>query len=228
MGFLFVLAAFSSADSPRARAADGPVTEFVLPTEGSWPQAIIAGPDGNLWCVESRKKKVIRVTPKGEVKEFTVPGDKVLLLQGITVGGDGELWFTSPSDNTIRRMNTKGEFTGEFKITTTSKQKADTSLPRGICAGPDKNVWFAEMYGNKIARITPKGEITEYALPTADSGPYQPVFDKTGKLWVCLSTANKIARFDPATEKFEEFALPTAKCQPRDIALWPDGNIWFS
>src|SRR5579871_5485288 len=92
-----------------ALAADGPIREFQVPTEGAWPQAIVTGPDGNLWSVESRKKKVLRITPKGEITEFTVPGDKVLLLQGVALGADGNLWFTSPSDNTIRRVTPKGE-----------------------------------------------------------------------------------------------------------------------
>src|SRR5262249_81161 len=135
--------------------------------------------------------KLLRVTPKGEITEFTVPGDNVLLLQGITAGADGNLWFTSPTDNTIRRANTKGEFTGEFKIPTkVDKFIKGSCIPRGITTGPDGNVWFAELAGNKIARITPKGEITEFPIPTADSGPYIPVFDKSGKVWFCESTAD--------------------------------------
>jgi len=208
----------------------GPITEFVVPTEGAWPQAIVTGSDGNLWCVESRKRKVIRITPKGEITEFSVPGDNVLLLQSITSGADGNLWFTSPSDNTIRRISVQGEFNGEFKIPTISPKspKQDTSWPRGIVTGPDGNVWFAELYGNKIARLTPKGEFTEFPLPTEDGRPYIPAFDKTGKVWFCESMAGKIGRLDPATGKVDEFPLPNAKCLPRDMTTGPDGNIWFS
>jgi virginiamycin B lyase len=224
-----LLAAFSfwSATSASAANTETPITEFVLPTEGAWPQAIITGPDGNLWCVESRKRKVIRITPKGEITEFTVPGEKVLLLQGITTGADGNLWFTSPSDNTIRRISPRGECNGEFKIPTVST-KMGSSWPRGIVTGPDGNVWFAELYGNKIARITPKGEITEFPVPTPDSGPYIPAFDKSGAVWFCESTAGKIGRLDPASKKVEEFALANVKCLPRDMTRGPDGNLWFS
>ncbi len=34
--------------SARAACEGSLITEFVLPTEGSWPQAITTGPDGNL------------------------------------------------------------------------------------------------------------------------------------------------------------------------------------
>jgi len=210
--------------------ANDPVTEFPLSSEGHRPQAIIAGPDGNLWVTDSGKHKIIRVTPDGKITEFVVPGANANLLQGITVGADGNLWFTSPSDNTIRRMSPKGEFNGEFKIpTTVDKSKVGgSSFPRGIATGPDGNVWFAELHGNKIGRITPKGEITEFPVPTPDSGPYAPAFDKAGKVWFCESTANKVARLDPATGKVDEFPLPTAQCLPRDMTAGPDGNLWFS
>src|SRR3984957_8975410 len=113
---LLATAVFCALGLARASAADSSITEFVLPTEGHWPQGIAAGPDGNMWVTESKKKVVIRITPDGKTTEFAIPGDKVLLLQGITAGPDGNIWFTSPSDNTIRRISTKGEPNGEFKI----------------------------------------------------------------------------------------------------------------
>jgi virginiamycin B lyase len=190
--------------------ADGPIMEFELTTPANHMQAIVVGPDGNVWATACAKPKIIRVTPDGKVTEFPVPGPNVKLLQGITVGTDGNLWFTSSSDNTIRRISPKGEFNGEFRIPTTSgKVGSNTSFPRGIATGPDGNVWFAELGGNKIGRITPKGEITEFPIPTPDSGPYQPAFDRTGKVWFCESTANKIGRLDPTTGKVDEFPLAT-------------------
>ncbi len=213
-----------------ANAAD-PVTEFPLASEGHRPQAIVAGPDGNLWVTEVIKKKILRVTPKGEITEFPVPGKEVGVLQGIAAGPDGNLWFTSREENAIRRVSPKGEFNGTFVIPSkAAKQNPATtgSWPRGITAGPDGNLWFAEMAGNKIGRITPKGEITEFAVPTADAQPYGVAFDKNGKLWFTESAADKLGRLDPATGKIDEFKLPTAKALPRDIVLGPDGNLWFS
>jgi virginiamycin B lyase len=205
---------------------DNPITEFPLPTEGHWCQGIVAGPDGNMWVTESKKHVIIRITPEGKTDEWVVPGAE--LLQGITVGADGNLWFTSPSDNTIRRISPKGELNGKFTIPTVVNNKLKSSFPRGIATGPDGNVWFAELYGNKIGRITPKGDITEFPVPTPESGPYAPAFDKNGKVWFCESTAHKVARLDPATGKVDEFPVPTAKCLPRDMITGPDGNLWFS
>jgi virginiamycin B lyase len=212
-------------------APDDPVTEFSLASDGHRPQAIVAGPDGNLWVTEVLKKKILRVTPKGEITEFQVPGKDVGVLQGIAAGPDGNLWFTSREENAIRRVTPKGEFNGTFVIPSKAvkpTQFTAGSWPRGIAAGPDGNVWFAEMAGNKIGRITPKGEITEFAVPTAESQPYGVAFDKKGNVWFTESGADKVGRLDPATGKIDEFKLPTAKALPRDIVLGPDGNLWFS
>src|SRR6478736_1892514 len=96
----------------------GPVVEFPLATEGHRPQAVAAGPDGNLWVTEVLKKKILRVTPRGEITEFPVPGERVGVLQGIAAGADGNMWFTSREENAIRRVTPKGEFTGTFVIPT--------------------------------------------------------------------------------------------------------------
>jgi virginiamycin B lyase len=41
----------------------GAVTEFPLPTAGSAPVGITAGPDGNLWFAEQAGNRIGRITP---------------------------------------------------------------------------------------------------------------------------------------------------------------------
>lgn len=227
-----LLSIFPWAFSARGQnPAGGPITEFPLSTPSHRPQAIVAGPDGNLWVTEVIKKKIVRVSPSGMITEFAVPGMGVGVLQGIGAGADGNLWFTSREENAIRRVSPKGEFNGTFAIPSMAvKPTALTkgSWPRVILGGPDGNLWFTEMAANKIGRITPQGKITEYAVPTADSQPYGLAFDKAGKLWFTEAGGNKVGRLDPASGKFEEFKLPTAKALPRDMCAGPDGHIWFS
>src|SRR5438874_1967312 len=115
------------------------MTEFALATEGHRPQAITAGPDGNLWVTEVLKHEILRVTPAGEITEFAVPGKGVGVLQGIAPGPDNTVWFTSREENMVRRMTTAGEFNGEFKIPSGSTIPNDMtkgSWPREITPGP--------------------------------------------------------------------------------------------
>ena len=49
----------------------GTITEFSIPTAGSNPYDITAGPDGNLWFTEHDANKIGRITPSGAVTEFS-------------------------------------------------------------------------------------------------------------------------------------------------------------
>ena len=215
-----------------AFAADEPeMTEFALATEGHRPQAITAGPDGNLWATEVIKHIILRITPTGEITEFPVPGTGVGVLQGIAPGADNTIWFTSREENMVRRMTTDGKFTGEFKIPSTSTVPGDMTKgcwPREIAPGPDGNLWFAEMSTSKIGRITPQGEIKEFPIPTELSKPYCVVTGPDKNIWFTESAVNKIGKLEPDTGKVTEFAIPTAKAFAREITVGADGNLWFT
>src|SRR5437588_6350752 len=75
-----------------ANAATGDIVEFSAPSPS---YDITAGPDGNLWFIESNVNKIGRITPTGTVTEFDIPtaGDP----SSITAGPDGNLWFSAPS-----------------------------------------------------------------------------------------------------------------------------------
>src|SRR5262249_14061994 len=79
------------------------IREFPLPTAGSFPVGITAGPDGNLWFTELGTNQIGRITPAGVVTEFRIPtagGGPY----GITAGPDSNLWFTEAIANKIGRL----------------------------------------------------------------------------------------------------------------------------
>src|SRR5436305_10880648 len=67
------LALLFSGNAAAAPAPVGALTEFTIPTANSNPEAIAAGPDGNLWFAERNANQVGRVTPTGTITEFTLP-----------------------------------------------------------------------------------------------------------------------------------------------------------
>jgi streptogramin lyase len=67
---------------------------FPLPTADSGPAGIALGPDGNLWFTQVRGNRIGRLTPAGELLEFTLPnpdGQPYLIVSG---GKDGKLYFS--------------------------------------------------------------------------------------------------------------------------------------
>src|SRR3984893_18677713 len=105
-------------NTPGSAGATGTITEFAVPTASSVPEAIVTGPDGNLWFTEYRAGGAIgRITPSGTVTEFaiTTPNSGPFW---ITAGPDGNLWFTEGSANKIGKMSPAGAMLGEFVVPT--------------------------------------------------------------------------------------------------------------
>ncbi len=73
--------------------------EFHLPSAGSYPSGITAGPDGNLWFTERSSRKIGRITTAGVITES--PPNPGTTPNEITAGPDGNLWFTEYVGNAI-------------------------------------------------------------------------------------------------------------------------------
>lgn len=200
------------------------VTEFPLPTAGSSPWRITAGPDGNLWFTEfTYDSRIGRMTTAGSVTEFVVP-TRFVNPAGIAAGPDGNIWFTEADfDNgtaaLIGRISPAGTIT-EFPLAN------GLSAPNEITAGPDGNLWFTEsnINGNKIGRITTAGVLSEFPIPTAGY-PIGIAAGPDGNLWF-TEFANKIGRIT-TSGAITEFSTPTAASVPVGITAGPDGNLWF-
>ena len=132
------------------------IREFLIPTPGAFPSSITAGPDGNLWFMDS-SDQIGRITPAGVTVEFPIPnfpGADSSWYGGMTTGPDGNLWFAISSLNPaypgrIGRITPAGDVT-EF---------ATHSEPNQITVGPDGNLWFTADFaiGRGRGRSQPAG-----------------------------------------------------------------------
>lgn len=208
---------------------DGAVTQFQAGTgsgdSGTGPQSITAGPDGNLWFTEFWSDRIGRMTPKGVLTEFPIPGGSG--ARGIVAGPDGNLWFVESSRfrPAIGRITTSGAIT-EYVLS----QGPTDITPGAIVVGSDRNLWFTETQGpaprENVGRITPKGVVTYFTLP-AGSSAQGLASGPDGNIWFTDSGGNSIGRMSP-TGVLRQFALPKRNAQPVGIAAGPDGRMWFT
>lgn len=209
-----------------ARAAPGEVTSFLIPAAEGSPWAIGKGPDGNLWFSQPSTNKVGRITPSGEVTEFSVPVSPHASSGGgepgaITAGPDGNLWLVMGNGGQIDRITPLGEVT-PF----TAEEGSDTI--GGIAVGSDGNLWFAEWGENKIGRATTDGQVTAFAIPTDGSHPQEITAGPDGDLWFTEESGSKIGRITTGGQITE---YPVATKEPdelEDISAGPDENVWFA
>jgi len=216
--------AMAGGDGAIARVTKtGEVTEYPVPTAGD-PNDIALGPDGNLWYTDPANDLIGRVTPEGNITEFSDGITAAAAPTGITKGSDG-LWFTEPGADRVGRITTSGVVT-EFSTGITPG-----SAPTDIVKGPDGNLWFTERGGQGgIGRVTTAGMVTEFTDDlSVNASPYGIAAGPDGNLWFTESSiGGRIGRITTAGEITEYSNGFVGILNPWEIAAGPDGNMWFT
>ena len=208
------------------------ITEHTLPTVNSEPLGIITGPDGNLWFAEESSGKIGRMTPSGQLTEFTpptTPQEANICPDSVANGPDGAIWFTDSCSSSVGRVTTSGVFS---KYTLPDPNASP--LPRDITEGPDGGMWFVEARTNEIGRISMTGQITEFPLPVTQvwtqdgtDGLHGIVAGPDGALWFTGEESDIIGRIS-TTGDVSEYSMPSNIQGPNKITVGPDGALWFS
>src|SRR6476620_821250 len=152
-------------------------TEFKTPTPNSFPGDMTLGSDGDVWFVEGAVGKFVRITPTGQITEFTgvdSPGS-------IAAGPDGNLWIASSFNATISRV------TPSLQITSFPTP----NTPAIIRPGNGNKLIFTSFTGNTIASITTDGDVTESA-PFPDSAPLGITAGRKNQVWFVGDGDNKV------------------------------------
>jgi virginiamycin B lyase len=99
--------------------------------------------------------------------------------------------------------------------------------PRRLALSDENTVWYADWSRGYLGRLDlTTGAVKEWPSPSGPkSEPYGMVFTR-GAVWYNESAAkpNTIVRFDPATEKFQSWAIPGGGDIVRNMDVNPDGN----
>ena len=205
-----------------AAASAAPITEFSSGL-GTDPDALTAGPDGNLWFVDAGA--IGRITPSGQITEFKAGLNPGSMPHAIVAGDDGNLWFTD--SGTTKAI---GKITPSGQITETTTGLNPGAAPYELTAGANGTLWFTDLGTTKaIGRITPStGAITEFPY-TSDpvsnidmitAGPDGSIYftDKGN-----VPGIGKVTPSGTITE-----ATTPVGSMPSGIGGGPDGNVWFT
>lgn len=189
------------------------MNEYGLPLPDSFPQGIVAGPDGALWFTEASGNRIGRITTGGAITEYPLPSNSN--PWAITAGPDGALWFTAAQN--IGRITTSGELT-----------EYPTNLPPflSITSGSDGALWFTSG-SSSISRMTTTGAITQYDVPVGLGSFSEIISGPDGALWFTYPGQSQLGR---STTNGEITILdmppdlhPNHLCVGTDGAIWTDG-----
>ncbi len=109
--------------------------------------------------------------------------------------------------------------------------------PHSIARAEDGRIWFNGHFSKdpeQIGVLDPEsGRVRTFDVPvppTDDDGsniPYGLRFGPDGTLWGTQLIGNRLVRFDPDSNDFETFTLPTSHSGPRRLDVAPDGTVWI-
>lgn len=216
-------------------ARSGAISEY-CPSEPYQPTnggAMVSGPDGNLWYVDSRQR-IARFSPQtGAVTDFAAPtAPNNVAYAGMANGKDGNIWYVA--NYTLGRISMNGAFK-EFAL------PQDMGFVGGLAVGTDGTLWVTMGSENKggLLRVTPSSDasaapqITKVTLPLAANTQIGPIAAAPdGSLWAAsyvksgdsiLST--HILRVTPAAAVTQ--LPPTISGTMTSLAAGPDGKMWF-
>jgi streptogramin lyase len=100
--------------------------------------------------------------------------------------------------------------------------------PRRLSADMNgESVWVANWWGGNLAKIDLKTrKATYYKLPI-HADPYNTVVDKNHLIWTNLMSDDAVARFDPKSEQWTIYKLPSIAAEIRHIAVDDiRGEVW--
>jgi virginiamycin B lyase len=160
-----------------------------------------------------------RLSPEtGEITEVKTEPNPY----GIQMGPDGTLWIAYNGTNKIGALNPDTLEVRYYEVPDAR------SRIRRLGLTSDGMVWYGNSTRGRIGRLNPKtGEIKEWDSPSGpDSHPYAfAVIDDV--IWYNESAMrpDALVRFDPKTEKFQSWAIPSGVGIVRNMWVTKEGNL---
>jgi streptogramin lyase len=230
--------------------------EFYRPPFGSPSTTsgqIDIAPNGNIWM--SARRGALMFDPK--TKKFRFHQDKTIgdgQTYGAAADASGNGWWTQFNMDTVVHADAVTGQTYEFPMRPPDRMEilltpADREFYHniggdrfsGTFARPggqaprrlstDKNgtsVWVANWWGANLAKIDSKTKkvVGYYKVPNG-ANPYNTVVDKNHVVWTNLTPDDAVGKFDPKTEQWTIYKLPSIGAELRHIGFDDiRGDVW--
>jgi streptogramin lyase len=92
----------------------------------------------------------------------------------------------------------------------------------GAGPGPTDSAWGSGWWSSDLIRVNIRThEVTVYEAPLPDCGPYHAVVDPQGYVWTVCHSADYLRRFDPRTEQWARYDVPTLGIDAHGMGVAP-------
>jgi virginiamycin B lyase len=203
--------------------ASGRFTEYKLPDPAANdPHTPLFDRNGTLWFTVQGADMVGRLQPQsGEIRLAHVPTPRANPY-GMVITSRGIPYFAEFGSNKIASIDPQTMAIHEYPLPNANAR------PRRVAISPDDVIYYTDYARGYLGRFDTKtGAATEWRSPGgAESQPYGITYLK-GAVWYSESGVrpNTIVRFDPATQTFQSWPIPSGGGVVRNMMATRDGNI---
>jgi virginiamycin B lyase len=194
----------------------GLVTEYPMPDPAARdPHTPIFDQKGTLWFTLQQANMVGRLNPQtGDLKLVTMPTARSLPygVPFLVLFGTNKVASLDPNTMAVR----------EYTLPDSA------SRPRRIAIGADDIIWYADYSRGYLGRLDPStGAVKEWPSPSGPQSQPYGISVANGIIWYSESAVspNTIVRFDPKTEQFQTWAIPSGGGVVRNMMTTKDGDL---
>ena len=200
----------------------GDVTEYKLDPKVRDPHTPVFDQSGTLFFTAQGANMVGRLVPStGEVKTVSVPTPKANPY-GMVVTSKGIPYFVEFGANKIASIDPETLAIHEYLLPN------ERARPRRVAITPEDILYYSDYGRGYLGRFGPKtGDVKEWPSP---GGPQSKPYGITAIgeiIWYSESGVrpNTLVRFDPKTEKFQSWLIPSGGGVVRNMMHTKDGNL---
>ena len=159
-----------------------------------------------------------------QIIEYELPEDAKPLFP--LYDGNNSIWISDASSPKLWQFSLD---TQEF-----SSYSFDGLATTFLTQDNKGNIWFTDTPANQIGFIDPVSkQITTKTIPKLDPliSENSPLFIKAdfdGNIWITIVNKDRIVKYLPESDEFEEIVLSGKENLPFSLALDNDGKMWYS
>ena len=209
----------------RLDPASGEITVYKMPDAAARdPHTPIFDQQGRLWFTLQQSNMVGRLIPEtGDIKLITLPTANARPY-GIKVNSKGVPWVAYNGSHKLASLDPDTMAVREHPVPT-----PETRIRR-LAIASDDTIYYVDSSRGYLGHFNPAtGQLKTWPSPSGpDSHPYAiAVVDDV--VWYNESNQrpDTLVRFDPKTEKFQSWAIPSGVGIIRHMTVSPDGNLVF-
>lgn len=159
-----------------------------------------------------------------QIIEYDLPEDAKPLFP--LYDGEDSIWISDPSAPKLWQFSLE---TKEF-----SSYSFDGVGTTFLTKDNNGKIWFTDMKRNQIGYFDPDTkQITTKTIPKLDPviSENAPMFiqaDFDGNIWITIVNKDRILKYLPENDVFEEIVLPDKQSLPFALAVDANGKVWYT